>query len=456
MINIVIVGAGELGRYIASILSKEKHSIIVIDRDSKALEEVSSSLDVGTRQGSGTDWQLLDDLLEFSPDLFIALTGNDAENLVACSIAKLLHYPRTIARIKDSRYATTSRLDFGHIFNVDKFIDPELLAANEIAKCIKSPQSLFIENFAQGALQLRTILVPETWQGHSEPLKSFNLPPNIIVGLIRGEETEEGQGGFGKRRVIFPHGSDAIFPGDEVTFIGETEALDEIDELFAIPQKKIKSLVIAGGSLTGLHLAQQMSKEIDIKVIEKDYDTCTFLAERLPHCTIIQQDATNLDFLHSEKIGSTDMFIACTNNDEFNLLAALLSKEIGSEESIVVLKDANFVPLVKRLGLKHTISPRTSAASQILSQLYAGKITSLISLYENQAVVLEIKVSIQSKIIGIPLSELGPYLPRDFLIVMIQNRGRLMIGKGDRVISPGDTVIVVTNPKHVEELNRIF
>lgn len=456
MINIIIVGAGELGKYIASILSKEKHSIIIIDKDPKVLEEVSSTLDVATRQGSGTDLHLLDDLLEFSPDLFIALTGNDEENLVACSIAKLLNYPRTIARIKDSRYASTTRLDFGHIFNVDKFIAPELLAANEIIKCIKSPQSIFIENFAQGALQLRTILIPETWQGHSEPLKNFNLPPNIIVSLIRGEEAEEGTGALGKRKVIFPHGNDAIFPGDEVTFIGEAEAINNIDEFFGVPQKNVKSLVIAGGTLTGLHLAQHMPKDIDIKVIEKDYDTCAFLAEKLPHCTIIQQDATNVDFLHSEKIGTADIFIACTNNDEYNLLAALLSKEIGCEEAIIVLKEAHFVPLVKKLGLKHTVSPRTSAASQILSQLYSGKITSLTSLYENQAVVLEIKVSMESKIVGIPLSELGPFLPKDFLIVMIQNRGRIMIAKGDRVISPGDNVIVVTSPKYVEELNRIF
>ena len=102
------------------------------------------------------------------------------------------------------------------------------------------------------------------------------------------------------------------------------------------------------------------------------------------------------------------------------------------------------------------MSPRISAAHHILSQILSGKVTSLISLYENQPEIMEINVSMDSKIVGIPLSELGPLLPKDFLIAMIQNRGRIMIAHGNRIISPGDTVIVITSPKHVPELEKIF
>lgn len=459
MMNIVIVGAGDLGSHIASILSKENHNIILIDKDGHRLQDISSKMDVATRQGSGTDWQLLDDLLEFSPHLFIALTGNEEVNLVACSIAKNLRYPRTIARIRNARYLNRTRLDFGRIFDVDYFISPEILVAHDILKYILHPDSLTVENFAHGALQLRTLTIPSTWQEDAPSLKSFDLPENIIVGLIRRElphsATEPRQDV--PKKIIFPHGDDVIGPGDEVTFVGATEAMATIHELFGIPERKIQSVVIVGGSLTGFNLAKLLVEhEINVRIIDKSYDKCCFLAEKLPQCTIMLHDGTDVEFLRSEKIGSADIMIASTNSDEVNMLAALLGKEVGCADSLVVLSNTGYTPVANRLGLNHTISPRIIAANHILSQIFSGKVSSLVSLYENQAEIMEIAVSLESKVAGIPLSDLGPFLPKDFLILMIQNRGRIMIANGNRVISPGDTVIVVTSPKHVQELEEIF
>ena len=152
--NIVIVGAGTIGRYISVLLSKENHNVILVDVDEKKLEEASRQMDVAIKVGSGTDWQVLDQLLDSSPDLFVALTNDDQTNLVSCSIAKNLGYPRTIARIRDNRFLNRTRLDFGRIFDVDHSIGPELLVANEIYKYMISPGSLRVETFAHGAVQL--------------------------------------------------------------------------------------------------------------------------------------------------------------------------------------------------------------------------------------------------------------------------------------------------------------
>lgn len=457
MMNIVIVGAGELGSHIASILSKENHNVILIDKDAQRLQEVSSKMDVATRHGSGSDWQLLDDLLEFSPDLFIALTGNEEVNLVACSIAKNLRYPRTIARIRNDRYLNRTRLDFGRIFDVDYFIIPEILVAYDILNFVLHPDSLAVESFAHGALQLRTIKIPETWKEGSLPLHSMKIPESVIVGLIlRNLPPTEGSTEI-HTKVIFPHGNDYILPNDEVTLIGSSETMSTIHSYFGIPERKISSVVIVGGSLTGINIAKLLvGQGIDVRIIDKSYEKCCLLAEKLPQCTIMHHDATDADFLKSEKIGSANILIACTNSDEVNMLSALLGKEVGCEESLVILANAGYIPVATRLGLNHTISPRIIAANHILSQIFSGKVTSLISLYEDQAEIMEINVSLESKLVGIPLSELGPFLPKDFLIVMIQNRGRIIIARGNRIISPGDTVVVVTNPKHVPELEEIF
>lgn len=456
--NIVIIGAGELGTYIAMLLSKEEHNITLIDNSPEKVESISQGLDVAVRLGEGTDWQLLDELFELFPDLLIAVTDNDETNLVACTIAKNLGYPHTIARVHNEVYLNRTRLDFGRIFDVDYFIGPELLVANEVLKYLMSPGSLLVENFAHGAVQLRTIKIPEKWRKAGQTLGEVSLPRGVMIGLIERESSEK-KGGIptGKREVIFPHGSDQLFPLDEVTFIGETNAINEIHHYFGISLKSIKSVVILGGTAVAIHLAKLLeSQEITVTIIEKDYQTCCHLSSILPHCIIIHHDGTDIDFLRSEKISAHDIFVACTNSDEMNLMSAILAKEVGCETAVVSLNNASYGPFALQLGINHTVSPRICAANHILSQILSGTVRSLVSLYDNQAEIIEINVSPNSSIVGIPLSELGPLLPGDFLIAMIQNRGRIMVANGNRIISAGDSVIVITTPKHAQELEKIF
>jgi trk system potassium uptake protein TrkA len=445
--NIVIVGAGDIGRYVATIMSKESHNVIVIDHDKEKLRALQASTDIATREGSGTDWQLLDDLLELYPDMLIALTHDDEVNLVTCSLAKQLGYPTTIARVHDNRFLNRTRLDFGRIFDVDHFICPELLTAHEILKYISSMGALGGEYFAHGAVQLTTLKIPETYEKQGVALSKLLLPAGIMVGLIYR----------GNRELIFPHGADRIMPGDEVTFIGETEAIDHLDPLFGIERKKIESVVLIGGSLTAMHLAKLLElRGLGIRIFEKDEERAIFLSQELPGCTVIHHDAMSLDFLRSEKIDQADLVVSCTSHDESNIFASMLAKEAGCKDVLMILSHRDNLPLLDRLGIQHVVSPVVCATNRILSQAFTGTVNTLISLYENRAEIVEVNVSTDSQVVGIPLNDLGPLLPKDFLIAMIQNRGRIMVANGNRIISPGDTVIVITTPSHVAELEKIF
>lgn len=448
--NIVIIGAGEIGSYIASLLSKERHNVVLIDKDADKLKRINSNLDVATRVGNGTDWQMLDELLEMAPDFLVALTNDDDANLVSCAIAKHLGYPHTIARVKDNRFLNKTRLDFASIFDVDYFIGPELLVANEVLKHVLNPTSLMVESFVHGSVQMRTLAVPDKWRKMDRPLRNLNLPAGMIVALIR-RITATGD------EIIFPHGNDHIFPGDEVTLIGETLAIAKAHEFFDIQQEAIKYVVIVGGSLTGSNLARLLDEHgISVRLIEKSYERCRQLADQLPTITVVNHDGTDLDFLRAEKADQADLFVACTHNDEVNILSAMLAQEAGCKNPLVVLNNYSYAPIIARLGIGNVVSPRIVTANHILSQLLSGTLTSLISLYDNRAEVMEINVSMNATVAGIPLSELGSLLPVDFLIAMIQNRGRIMVAHGNRVISPGDTVIVMTSPKHISELKELF
>ncbi len=444
--NIVIIGAGDTGRYLATLLSQNHHNVFVIDRDKKKIEQLSQTLDIATRVGSGDDWQLLDSVLEIFPDLFIAMTDSDDTNLVACSLAKQLGYPSTIARVHDSKYLNRTRLDFGRIFDVDHFICPELLAAGELMEYVTNEKSLSVKYFSHGAVQLRTIKVPNDWSHSDVSLNKLEFPQGVMLALIHRNN-----------EVIFPHGSDAILPGDEATFIGETEVINNIPDFFKIPSKKVESIVLAGGSLTAFHLAKQLEEgNYKVRILEENYEKALSLAERLPKTTIINHNALDIGFLRAEKIDQADMLISCTHHDETNLLAALLGREAGCPDVLMLLTNQANLPLLNKMGIGHAVSPIIAASNRILSRVFTGSVNTLVSLYDNQAEVIEMTISMNSKVVGIPLADLGPIMPKNFLIATIQNRGRIFVANGQRILSPGDTVIFITSPEHVQELEKVF
>lgn len=449
--NVIIVGAGDIGIYTASALSKQGHNVILVDKNGERLGDLSWQMDIAVRKGSGTDWQFLDDLLDTKPDLFLALTSQDEVNLVSCSLAKHLGYPRTVARVKDSHYLNRTRLDFARLFSADFLISPELIVAYEIYKYLVNLESVAFESLAHGAVQMRTIKVPVQWKNANKTLSELKFPSGIIVGLIYRTDKE------GKAHVIFPHGYDHILPGDEITLVGERDSIANIHHFFGLKVKNLSSVVIVGGSLVGINLAKILqNKNIGVHLIDKDAQHCVKLAEELPHVRVTHQEGIDPPFLMNERIGSADYFVMCTNHDETNILGVLAARDAGCQHEAIVLSNDRFFPLTLQLGIKYVVSPQQAAARQILSFATTKSVTSLISLYGNDAEIVEVTVSLKSKVIGIPLSDLGPSLPKDFLIAMIQNRGRVIIPKGDSVICPGDVVIVICNPKYFNEIEKIF
>lgn len=448
--KIVILGAGTIGSYLADTLAKEQHDVIVIDQDPKALEKVARYSDVATRLGSGTDWRVLEDLAELSPDLFIAMSSDDETNLVACTIAKNLGYSKTVARIRESGFLDHSRLEFGRLFFVDHLLGTELIVAHDLFKHIVNPGHLAVESFAHGAVQMRTVLIPEKFAHTGVPLSEVDLNSNLLVGLIRRKIS-------GKETVIFPKGGDHLLPGDEATLIGEADAMNHISKFFGLPKKTIASVTLVGGSGVVIHLCKLLEEhKIDVKIIEQDEEKCQRLAQLFPYVTILNHDGTDFAFLKEERIENSDLFVACTQSQEANILAAALAKQAGCEQVIALVSEEGFAPLLHQLGISHTLSERTSIARCIHSILQDASIVSIASLYENKAKIMEVKISPDSGIVGSPLSDLSATFPQDFLIAAIENRSGVVVPKGNSVLTPGDTAIILCSPETIPEVEKIF
>jgi len=449
--NIVILGAGSIGAYLAITLSQEEHNVVVIDQDPKALERLGRSADVATRLGSGTDWRLLEDLTEISPDLFIAMSSDDETNLVACAIAKNLGYSKTVARIRQSSFLDHSRLDFCRLFFVDHILGTEVIVAHDLFKCLINPGNLAVENFAHGAVQMRTVVIPENFSQMGKPLSQVDLTENILVGLIRRKIAGE------KEQIIFPRGQDLLLPGDEATLIGETKVMHNLHALFGIPKKTVRSVVLVGGSGVSIHLCRLLEEQkIDVKIIEQDEQKCQKLAKLFPDSTILNHDGTDFAFLREERVQNCDVFVACTHSHETNILAAALAKQAGCEEVVALVSDESFAPLLQRLNITYTLSERASIAKRIHAILHDDAVVSVASLYDNQAKIMEVKISSESGIVGSPISDLSSSLPSNFLIAMIENRSGVTIPKGSNVLAPGDTAIVICSPESVQKVEKIL
>lgn len=448
--NIVILGAGSFGSYLAGALSEEGHNIIVIDHDAKALEKVGVCADIAVRLGSGTDWHILEDILEFSPDFFIAMSCDDETNLTACAIAKKLGYPKTIARIRNVTFLDNRRVDFQQLFGVDHILGTERIVASDIFKCIVNPGNLAVENFAHGAVQMRTIVIPDHYRECGKPLADVPSHSDFLIGLIR----RKGEGG---KAIIFPKGHDHLLPGDECTVVGKTADMLNLHQVFGISKKSIHSAVVIGGSGVAVHLISLLlGEKIKVKIIEKEEKKCEELSRLFPSAIILNHDGTDLQFLKEERIDASDIAIACTHSHEVNILAAILAKQAGCKEVIALVSDESVSPLLQKLEISYALSERESISRRIQVILHHNTFISWASLYENQAKIMEVKISSESELVGTPIADLKSMLPKNLLIAMIENNQGIIIPKGSNMLTAGDRAIVICGPESIQEMEKLF
>jgi trk system potassium uptake protein TrkA len=450
LMNIVILGAGKTGAYVAKVLSEESHDVVLVDKDAKILEQTSRESDVATLHASAPCWKIFEDLTEKRPHLFFAATGDDETNLVSCAIAKNLGFPKTIARVKERDYLNHSRLDFGRLFFVDHFIGAEVLAAQDLFNVIVHAGDIAVEHFAHGAIQMRTMQIPNRWDGAGKPIRDLSLPDDLIVGLIR-RKMDEGE------KVIFPHGDDHILPGDEMTVVGESKVMHRLHEIFDCPEHKVRSVILVGGTPVATHLAHFLIQQrIAVRIIEIDEARCEHLAEVLPSATIINRDGRDPQLLRSERVQDADALVSCTHHDGANLLIASLAKQFGCPKPIALIGDPAYSQVLERAGVLPALSARVNVANRILSILHEETILSIASLSCDAAKIVELKVPPSSPLVGIPLSDLSGHLPKDLLIAVIESRGQVMIGKGNRILSPDDTMILICHSHQIPQIPHLF
>jgi trk system potassium uptake protein TrkA len=447
-LKILIVGAGEVGFYIASHLTLENKEVVVIDKNPDAIRRVSESLDVQVVQGSGSSPVVLEEAGIRNAEIILAVTDSDEANLVACLVANMLS-PSTkkMARVRAGdfdRYHENLRENAPHI---DTIINPEIEVIKTIESMMRVPGAVDVAEFADGRIRFIGIYLDKN--SRLAGIKLAELPEKIadsrplIAAVVRDEE------------LIIPRGSDRLMPGDLVYFISEKDKLPEILSVFDKRLQPVNRVLILGGGRIGFRLAHSLEKRaVYCKIIEKKPDRCAVLAEGLNKTIVLCGDGSDQVLLAEENIQDMDVAITLTNDEETNILASLLARRMGAKECITKISKFSYFPLMKAIGIEQVVSTRLSAINTILQHIRRGKVLSSIAIKGEQAEVMEALALETSEIVDKPLKKIS--FPKGAIVVGIIRQEDIIIPTGESVIQPDDRIIIFAIRQAIPKIEKIL
>lgn len=440
--RIVIIGAGEVGYFLAKGLSTEAKDVIVIDKDEERLTRIQETLDVQTVLGDGSSLQTLKRAGADRADILIAVTNSDEGNMMACVVARVyFHIDKVIARIRNSDFTAQPILQK---LSIDMAISPEKEAADTILKLLAIPNASEVVDFEKGKVWLVGYQVDESsplLNRHLKDLDTLRDTSILIAALLRNDQ------------VRIPKGDDAIQANDTVYAVAPRDKLDTLKQFFAPGCANTQRVMIIGGSRIGEYLALQLESEyVDVKLIDKKMSRCHYLSEILTHTVVLHGDPTQIDFLREENIEDIDVCIAVSDDEQTNMVVSLLAKRLGVPRTICAVTKSELIPIANSIGIDAVISPRLSAASAMLRFIRQGGVLSVGTFRDNEAEAIEVLAQATSSIVNRPIYQLN--FPKDAIITAIIRDGEIIIPQGRDMIIPGDRVIIFTLRKAIRQVEK--
>ncbi len=445
--HVVIIGAGEVGQYLAQILAAEGHDIVVVEQDARIAAKLTESLDIQVVVGSGSDPSSLNAAQTARAGLLAAVSDNDEVNLIASALAKDLGVPSRAVRLQQRSLRSAGASSLRELMGASVVMDPDSDTADEILELLRNTGADEVYPITKGDLSIVGATVAEGAKlaGRSlmEIAKSFEPNWDFLFGAV----TRDGN-------TTIPRGDQMILAGDHVRVICRKSARSEILQQLGVDAGQARRVMVLGGGAIGGQLAERLQNEgADVVIVERDPDQARVLAETLPGVTVILGDITDSEVLIEEDVGRMDAVVAATGEDPANVLACALAAAEGCEFTIVVLHRLELLPLVRQFGINASISPRTASANSILRLVRGG--LSVATFLESDVEVDEIAVQIGSPVCGQEVKDL--HFPHDILLgAVIRYDGTSEIVRGATRLQAGDHVVLFAKPESLSKARLAF
>lgn len=443
----IVVGAGEVGSYVADRLSREGHDVAIVDMDVSRLRQLADDLDVLTVAGSGTHPQTLERAGVANAALLVAVTSNDEVNLISSLLAKSIGVERTIVRIEAAELRGPEAEGLRVASGADLVIDPDAETAEEVLELLDFPGADEVAHMADGEVIVIGARLPEHAPLVGRTLKEigeeFEPDWDFVVGSIgRGEET------------IIPRRDHRLEAGDHLRVAVKKRARRLVIELLGLDRGSLNRLMLLGGGRTAEILADRLTNRgVHVVIVERNPERARELAERLDDTLVLEGDIADADLLEEADVGRYDMVVALTGEDDANILACLYAKSAGAGETVATVHRLALLSLLGEAGIDVALSPRTATANGVL-RFVRGDVAAVATFLQGNAEVLELEVAPDSPADGALVKDLG--LPKDVLIGALVRDGKAQIARGRSRLRGRDHIVAFAMPEAVDEVHRVL
>ena len=446
-----MLGAGQVGRTVAQSLVAEDNDVTIVDTNAQVLQELSDTSELRTIEGPASHPDVLRRAGAEDVDMIIAATDQDETNIVAIQIAyTLFRTPAKIARIRSQEYVREKNLFTNEHIPIDVIISPERLITEHIERIIEHPGAIQVVDFARGRVRLVGVEVQSGAPMNGQPLS--RLP-----GLLGDIETRVAAIYRGEERIV-PDGKTVLCEGDVLFFLGQRAHTGTVMGQFHDIDEPCRHVMIAGGGNIGLQLARKLERFYRVKVVEANEERAETIAGVLASAMVLHGDAANKEMLIDENVSEMDVFCALTNDDEANILSAMLARRMGARKVMSLINRPAYVDLVERDIIDVAISPQQITIGALLTLIRRGDVVAVHSLRRGSAEALEGVVHGDretSDLVGRTVGELK--LPRSANIGVVVRGEKVLIAHHDLVIEPEDHLIVlVTDKRQIHDVEKLF
>jgi len=446
-LRIIVIGAGDVGFHIAKTLSREGHQVVVVESREDPARRVKETLDVQVVMGNGSHPEVLQQAGVGEADMLIAVTDRDEINILACLVASSqASVPTKIARVRDEHHnRALDRFD-ERLLRVDLRIQPEQEVADTALKLIHIPGAREVVEFAEGRILLASAIAGRESLLLGRPLEEVQAGVGeeakiLIVALRRGPQ------------LIIPRGKDVIREGDELYVIAEKERVLPVIRSLGVVLPPTRSILLYGSSKVALYLARELEKlEISTKLICPDERVCTRLMTEFERVAVLCGEGTDQDLLLEFNVRDVDYFISASEDEEANILVALLAKRLGARRTMALVTRLSYISLVSTIGVDIVLNPQMAAIDRILRYIRRGRVLNVATVGEERAEAIEVVALETSDLVHRPLREIS--FPLDAIVGALVRNGNTIIPHGDTVILPGDRVIIFAKRQAIPAVEK--
>ena len=450
--NIIICGAGQVGYSIANQLSQQGHSITVIDKTSADIQKINDNLDAKGIVGIATYPSVLELAEAKSADMIIAVTRNDETNMIVCQIAhSLFDVSRKIARIRSKEFLnpTYSNLFSKNHLPIDTIISPEFEVAKSLLRKIEAPGAIESFPFANDTIRLIEINIDNKCPLVNTPLQKLTESFSDLNANVVGVQRED--------KFIILKKKDILIENDKAFILTDSSQVERTMDVFGKNEKISDKILIIGAGNIGLDLAKSLEdlpSNPRIKIIEKNDERAQYVANELNEAMVIKGDGLDENILKEVNLEEIDTVLCITDDDEVNLMSALLCKKKGIKRVIAIANSHNYSLLQSSLKIDDIVDPRMTTVATILKHVHKGKIDSVFTLDDGEYEIIEAKILENSELVNKSIEKSS--LPEGIKIGLIARDKNIIVPNKKFEFKLNDRVILLSSRSQLKKVEQLF